>query len=278
MLGQALVRAARTRGLAIVGAARSGTDRAVDLGDDFAIEEAIEQAAPTHVVNAAGIVGLDACERDPAAAYTVNARAVALMAEACRRRRIRLVHVSTDHFFTGDGDRKHDETAPVQLVNEYARSKYAGEAFALALPDALAIRTNVIGLRGRPGRPTFVEWVADALERRLPLSLFDDFFTSTIDADTLAAAILKLAEKDVAGLLNVSSREVAHKKRFIEALSTEMGITLDWATTGSVAALPVKRAESLGLDVTRAEAVLGYRLPVLAEVAAALIAAWRNGQ
>jgi dTDP-4-dehydrorhamnose reductase len=276
MLGQALVREARKRGHTVVGASRKGAECAVDLADRRAVGRAIAQTAPTHVINAAGLTDLDACEKDPAAAYTVNAGSVALMAEACRDRQIQLVQVSTDHFFTGDGDRKHDENAPVQLVNEYARSKHAGEQFALALPGALAVRTNVAGLRGWPGRPTFFEWAADALARRAPLSLFDDFFTSTIDAGALAVAIMDLTEADAAGLLNVASREVANKKRFVEALASAMGITLDWTTTGKVAALPVKRAESLGLDVTRAEALLGYRLPDLAAVTAALAAAWRS--
>jgi len=277
MLGQALMRAAKAGGHTAGGVARNGADRVLDLADGGSgIAAVIGQAAPTHVINAAALTDVDACEKDPAAANTINARAVGLIAEACGRGNIRLVHISTDHFFTGDGDRKHDENATVQLVNEYARSKYAGERLALALPDALAVRTNVTGLRDWAGRPTFFEWAADVLQRHAPLSLFEDFYTSTIDADRLAAAVLQLAESKVSGLLNVASREVANKKRFVEALASAMGITLDWATTGKVAALPVKRAESLGLDVTRAEALLGYRLPDVAAVTAALAAAWRS--
>jgi dTDP-4-dehydrorhamnose reductase len=275
MLGQALMCEAKDRGVATTGVARVAADRAADLKDAATIQASIDEAAPTDVINAAAMIDLDGCERDPAAAYMVNARAVALLAEACRARSIHFVHISTDHFFTGDGARKHDENAPVRLVNEYARSKYAGEAFALAQSDTLVIRTNVTGLRGWPGRPTFFEWAADALQRRAPLSLFDDFFTSTIDSGSLAAAILSLVERKAAGLLNVASREVANKKHFVEALAREMGISLDWATSESVAGLAVKRAESLGLDVARAETILGHPLPDVAEVAANLVATWR---
>ena len=110
------------------------------------------------------------------------------------------------------------------------------------------------------------------------LSLFDDFFTSTIDGDALASAVLQLTERGAAGLLNVASCEVAHKKRFIEALATEMGVVLDWATIAKVGELPVKRGDGLGLDVARAESLLGYKLPDVAAVTKALVAAWRTRQ
>src|ERR1051325_880662 len=269
LLGQALTRAAARRGDTIVGVARHGANRTVDLTISGAIKPLVAAEKPDLVINAAALTNLDACEADPKAAHAINADAVGAIADACRDLAIRFVHVSTDHFFTGDRDRPHDEGAKVDLVNAYARSKFAGEAQAMRAPGALVVRTNITGRRGWP-QPTFFEWAADALGRRLPMTLFDDFHTSTIDADALAAALLDLADRRTTGLLNVASRQVSHKKQFIEALASAMGIRLDWATTGSVRGVSVRRAESLGLDVSRAEAILGYRLPDLAAVAGSL--------
>ena len=108
------------------------------------------------------------------------------------------------------------------------------------------------------------------------MTLFDDFYTSTIDVDTLAPTLLDLAGRDVAGVLNVASRQVSSKKTFVEALARAMDIDLDWAKTASVRNMKVARAESLGLDVSRAEAVLGYRLPDLTAVARRLVVRWRR--
>ena len=275
LLGQALIRVASRRGETVVGAARRGADHAVDLSKGEGVRDLIGSIAPDLVVNAAALTNLDACEADPLIAHTINAAAVGAMAEACRERATRLLHVSTDHFFTGDGAQQHDETASVHLVNEYARSKFAGESLAMRAPGALVVRTNFTGMRGWHGLPTFLEWAMNAIERREPMTLFDDFHTSTIDADALAAALLDLVGRDATGLLNVASREVASKKRFVEALAHAMGVRLDWAGTASVRNLAVKRAESLGLDVTRAEALLGYRLPDLPAVARSLAERWR---
>ena len=214
---------------------------------------------------------LDRCERELDAAHRVNAEAVGVMAQACARPGISLVQVSADHFFTGDRDRLHDETAPVHLVNEYARSKFAGEALAMAAPKALVVRTNVTGLRGWP-RPTFFEWAVDALRHRKPMVLFGDYFTSTIDTGSLARAILDLVDRKASGLINVAAREVASKRQFMEALAQVMGMKLDWAAEGSVRSLSVRRAESLGLDVSRAESLLGYQLPDFRTVIERLVA------
>jgi len=276
LLGQALSRAARRRGDAVIGVARRGADRSVDIATGERIGDLIGAVAPDLVINAAALTNLETCEANPQVAQAINAIAVGSIADACGERAIRLVHVSTDHFFTGDGDRLHDEAAPIRLVNEYARSKFAGETLALRFADALVVRTNFTGLRGWHGQPTFFEWAADALERRRPMTLFDDFHTSTIDADALAPALLDLAERGATGLLNVASRQVSSKEMFVEALAGAMGIRLDWAETASVRGMKVPRAESLGLDVSRAEAILGYRLPDLPAVVQSLADRWRR--
>ena len=276
MLGQALAAEAARRKQPLIGAARRGASVAVDISDAVALNACLEKFRPDLVVNAAAMTSLDACERDPTRAYAVNARAVATMSEWCRNAAVRMVQISTDHFFTGDRDRRHGESEPICLVNEYARTKYVGEGFAALAPRALTLRTNVTGLRGWDGQATFFEWVMAALTKRTPLALFEDFFTSTIDATTLAVALFDLVERDATGLFNVASSTVASKRRFVHALAREAGVTLDWDKPASVASLPTARAESLGLDVAKAERLLGYRLPDLQQVAINLISQWKD--
>ncbi|WP_448191925.1 SDR family oxidoreductase [Azospirillum sp. sgz301742] len=277
LLGQALMREARRRGLAVAGAARSAADIACDVTDPEAVAAAFDAAAPDFVVNAAALVDLDRCESDPRLAYMVNARAAAFLAEQCRQRGSRLVHISTDHYWRGEGARLHGEAAPVRLLNEYARSKYAGEAFAATAPGALVVRTNITGFRGWAGRPTFAEWCLDVIERDAPVTLFDDFHTSTIDAPSCAAALFDLVALGAGGLLNVAAREAASKAAFVDALAAAANRRLSRATHGSVAGLATPRADSLGLDVTRAEAILGRRLPDTAAVVRALCQQYGEG-
>ena len=276
LLGQALVAEGQRRGFHVGGAARKDTNFAVDLAKTQQIAELMAFLAPTFVINAAANTNLDSCERDPGEAYVVNARAVAVMAEKCRASGARFVQISTDHFYTGDGSRLHAESSPIALVNEYARSKYAGEGFARVLSKSLVIRTNITGFRGWPGQPTFVEWAIDAIVNHRPLKLFDDFYTSTIDVEAFSRALFQLVDDKVVGLINIASRTVSSKLQFVHELATALDVQLDWAQVSSVRDLPTPRAESCGLNVTKAELLLGRSLPTLHDVCGTLVSQYRS--
>lgn len=275
MLGQALISQCRRRGREAIGIARRAhplVDRPLDVLNDAALAQAIADIRPEVVINAAAQVNLAACEADPGAAYRINARLPALLAELSRRHGFHLVQISTDHFFTGDGAAPHDESARVRLVNEYARGKYAGEAFALSAPDAWVLRTNLVGFRAAAGQPTFVEWALDSLIRRQPMTLFTDYYTSSIAVRLFADILLDALPLRPTGLYNLAAREVFSKRDFVAALARGFGLDAGACAAGSVADLSgARRAESLGLDVRRAETLLGRRMPGLSDTIASLL-------
>ncbi|MBF0154667.1 MAG: sugar nucleotide-binding protein [Magnetococcales bacterium] len=271
-LGQALLAEGRARGLSMAGAARKGADLALDMTRDADLQAVLHHSSAEVVINAAASTDLEACERDPCMAYAINARAVALVARTCQEQGRQLIQVSTDHYFVDQGATPHDEQASVSLVNEYARSKFAGEALALTAPGALVVRTNVTGWRGWAGKPTFIEWAVQSLEAGIPLNLFHDYYTSTLHASALARGILDLWQRKATGMIHLASRQVSSKQEFILALARRMGIPRVNHTPGSVRLLSTPRAESCGLNVALAESVLGYALPTLDEVVDALIA------
>jgi len=276
MLGQALLRELRDRGHEAIGASLQGPDRVLDISDGQMIEQIVEETKPDVIWNAAAIVSLARCEEDPGGAYVVNARAVSLLLDAINAAKTRLVHISTDHFFTGDETALHDESAPVTLVNEYARTKFVGEQFALTEPTALVLRTNVTGFRGWTGQPTFAEWVFNSVKDDAPVTMFADFFTSTIDVASFSSAACDMVEKGARGLYNLASSEVASKRTFIEAVAGRLGLALSRASIGSVRSLKPRRAESGGLDVTRAESLLGRGLPGLTDTVDTLVRRYRG--
>jgi hypothetical protein len=59
----------------------------------------------------------------------------------------------------------------------------------------------------------------------------------------------------------------------VERLAARLDRRLTRARPGSVLELPVRRAESLGLDVSRAEGILGRKLPDLGTVIDAIVKA-----
>lgn len=267
MLGQALCCEAQLRGISYTGISRSSKEYAIDLTDKSALESAVYNIKPTIIINAAAETSILACENDPGHAYQANARVVGILANICNELGTYLIQVSSDHYFTGDLNSRHDEHAPVRLLNEYARTKYVGEQFALTCPGTLVVRTNIVGFRQKAGFPTFVEWVIENLEAKERMPLFEDFYTSSIDVAAFSSAILDLLKTRPSGTLNVAARDVSNKLQFITSLAHKLKIPMNNVYVDSLRSLPgATRAESLGLDVTKAESLLGYALPSLDEV------------
>lgn len=270
MLGMMLQEKGVSRQHEIIGLDLIDADYCVDLTNDQAISEAFNEINPDVVVNCAAIIDVGLCDKDPLLAWNLNARAVGVLAEECRKHNALLVQISTDHYFSGDGNLSHTEKSPVQFFNEYARTKFAGEAFALIDEKNLVVRTNIIGFRGRE-KPTFAEWAFNSVETDQEMTLFEDSYVSCIDTESFADALFDLIQKKANGLFNLANHEVYSKKDLIETIAKQTGCTLTKAHIGSVKKLSVKRANSCGLDVSKAEKLLAYNLPTLNQVVQCLI-------
>lgn len=244
-----------------IGLARSGTDISVDIQDIAELERAVVETGPETVINCAATVSIDDCERNPDYAYAVNARAVASLAAACRKISAKLVQVSTDQVYVGADASPHAETDTVTLINEYARSKFAGESFAAINSDSLVLRTCVVGSRHGIGAPTFGDWLIDSLTKRKPLTIFTDTAFSPIHTGDFARIAFGLIEKDYRGLLNVGSASAVSKAAFIEMTATRFGIDFDWGVNGSVSTLGTPRAGYSAMDCTVCANALGTKMP-----------------
>jgi dTDP-4-dehydrorhamnose reductase len=131
MLGQDLL--ARLDGESVVALDR----RALDLTDPDAVLAAIEGHRPDVVVNCAAWTAVDDAEAQEAEALRINADGPRHFAEACAKTGAKLLQVSTDYVFAGDGTSPYPEDAPTAPRSAYGRTKLAGEQAVLsALPDA----------------------------------------------------------------------------------------------------------------------------------------------
>lgn len=268
MLGQAIKKTLSSQsGIELSCAAREHANFTFDFLDDKAVEDCLREVQPDIVINAAAIVNLQQCEDLPLLAYQVNSRFCSVLSEHCKMHGSYLVQVSTDHYYAGDGDVRHGEDAPVILLNEYARTKYAGECFARAYPHSIVLRTNIIGFRGNPKRPTFLEWAIGCMKRGETMTLFHDFYTSSIHVGQFASILGDILKTQPEGIYNLASSSVSSKADFLEKLSLKLFQRPLKAHRGSVRDMQgCQRAESLGLDTSRLERLLGYRMPDLDEV------------
>jgi dTDP-4-dehydrorhamnose reductase len=164
----------------------------LDVTDEAAVVAAVRDHEPDLVVNAAAWTDVDSCEADPGRAHRVNAVGPWWLARACRLAGAALVHVSTDYVFgAAPRDRPYTEFDPPDPVNEYGRSKAAGEALVReTLREHYVVRTS--GVFGAGGS-SFVATMLRLGEEKAEVSVVDDQEVSPTYTRDLAAAIRELA-------------------------------------------------------------------------------------
>lgn len=276
LLGQSIVKKFKSINIEVVGVARKNSDFNFDVIDDIALKNAFDIIKPDVVINTIAIVDLNYCENNPKDTYMLNTRVVNKLVELCKTINSYFVQISTDHYYLNNGEKKHAEMAPIQLVNEYAKTKYLGECFASLYENSLIIRTNIIGFRNT-NKLTFLEWAIDSLTNNKAMILYNDFYTSSIHTKQLSEIIVELVNIRYKGTLNIASSEVFSKEKFICSLARAMTIEHFSYKSDSVNNFNgVKRANSLGLDVTKAEQILGYKLPTLQEVLESIMNEYRG--
>lgn len=166
--------------------------RELDVTDPEAVDAAV--AGADVVVNCAAHTAVDAAESEPEAAAAVNETAPRLLAQACARHGVRLVHVSTDYVFPGDAEVPYEPGDPTGPRSVYGRTKLAGERAVLAaLPSAHVVRTAwVYGATGA----NFVRTMATLETQRETVAVVDDQEGSPTWTGDLAAGLLELAARD----------------------------------------------------------------------------------
>jgi dTDP-4-dehydrorhamnose reductase len=138
-LGRALMRVCDSRGIAHVAFARPE----LDIADGPTVDTILENVRPWAVLNAAGYVRVDEAENEPEQCLRENADGPSVLAEACARRRLRFLTLSTDLVFDGNSRRPYLESDPVSPLNVYGRSKAEAERrIARDFPDSQVIRTS----------------------------------------------------------------------------------------------------------------------------------------
>jgi len=164
-----------------------------DLLDPASLTRAVDEVAPTVVVNAAAYTAVDAAEEDEAAARALNATGPGVLANLCAARGIPFAHISTDYVFDGTLDRPYREDDPVAPQSAYGRTKAAGEAaVAQAGGKALVLRTAWVYA---PFGKNFVRTMLRVGAERDHLRVVDDQFGNPTSALDIADAILALSER-----------------------------------------------------------------------------------
>jgi dTDP-4-dehydrorhamnose reductase len=260
-LGGEILRQARRAGREARGTAHQHPGAGLvplDLRDDRVVGSLFDAERPDVVINTAYLqagVDVGSVTRDGAQRVAHNAARVGA----------RLVHISTDALFDGDGAGRYVESDAPSPITEYGTAKAEAErAVAHANPGALIVRTSLIYGGEAPGPQERL--VSDALEAPERVAFFSDEVRSPITLGDLAQALLELADLDHAGVLNVAGRDDCDRFEFARQIAIGLGRDPRHLRSAVSAELGLRRPRNCSLDSSLARSLLTSPLRGVREV------------
>lgn len=245
-----------------------------DLTNPESVEQIFAETQPDVVVHCAAMTQVDDCEKYPKKAYLLNETMTANVAKACDAHQARLIAISTDYVFSGEGETPWDEDARPNPKTVYGASKLAGEN-AVRQYCANHIIARVAWLYGAGG-PSFVHTMM-ALASADPmrtLNVVDDQYGNPTSADAVAKMLTAILKRtDLRGTFHLTCEGVATWCEFAKAIFRLAGytmVTVDPCTTAEFPR-PAKRPAYSALSKEKLKRCKLHKMPAWQEALAAFI-------
>lgn len=171
----------------------------VDITDIDDVMRVVNEVKPYAIINCAAHTNVDGCEKDFDNAYRINAIGPRNLSIAAKSVGAKMVHISTDYVFGGNGTRpyvEYDETNP---QGAYGTTKLEGEKFVKQFADKFfIIRTAWLYGDGK----NFVKTMLRLSETNDTISVVDDQIGSPTSTAVLADIIDSLIWTDNYGVFH----------------------------------------------------------------------------
>ena len=148
------------------------------------------------------MTNVDGCETNQDMAYVLNSLAPQQLALYADMHDCKLVQVSTDYVFAGNGSVPYKEWDVCLPQSIYGKSKHLGERYALQHNKTFVVRTAwLYGYNGH----NFIKTIVRAAKAGKALKVVNDQLGNPTSANDLAYHILKLAVTDNYGIYHCTN-------------------------------------------------------------------------
>ncbi|GFH96442.1 dTDP-4-dehydrorhamnose reductase [Lachnospiraceae bacterium] len=219
-LGHDVVKELEKRGIEAVGV----DIQEMDITDEESVSRVILGEAPDAVIHCAAYTAVDAAEENVDLCRRVNADGPRYIAKVCRDLDIKMIYISTDYVFSGQGERPwepEDEKAPQSV---YGQTKYEGElAVQELLEKYFIVRIAwVFGVNGK----NFVRTMLKLSENHDVITVVNDQFGSPTYTYDLARLLVDMVLTDKYGVYHATNEGICSWYDFACAIFEEAGIPM----------------------------------------------------
>lgn len=178
----------------------------MDITNAETVHKVITDAAPDAVIHCAAYTAVDAAEENVDLCRRINADGTRNIAEVCKELDCKMIYISTDYVFDGEGThfwQPDDERSP---LNVYGQTKYEGElAVESLLQKYYIVRIAwVFGVNGK----NFIKTMLNLGKTRDHLTVVNDQIGSPTYTYDLAKLLVDMAETDKYGRYHATNEGI----------------------------------------------------------------------
>lgn len=270
-LGYDVVNELEKRGLEAVGV----DIEEMDITDAESVAGVIKQAAPEAVIHCAAYTAVDAAEEQEEICRRVNADGTRNIAKVCRELDIKMIYISTDYVFDGQGTRPWEPEDARQPLNVYGQTKYEGElAVQELLEKYFIVRIAwVFGVNGK----NFIKTMLRLAETNKRITVVNDQYGSPTYTYDLARLLVDMVQTEKYGVYHATNEGICTWYEFACEIFKQADIDMEVVPVSSAEyQAKAKRPENSRMSKEKLTANGFDRLPLWQDALKRYLEAIRN--
>ena len=210
----------------------------MDITDAAACEKVITEAKPDAVIHCAAYTAVDAAEDNVELCRKVNAEGTRNIAKVCKALDIKMMYISTDYVFNGEGLRPWEPDDHREPLNVYGLTKYEGEiAVEQNLEKYFIVRIAwVFGVNGK----NFIKTMLRLGQERGAVSVVNDQIGSPTYTYDLSKLLVAMIQTDKYGRYHATNEGLCSWYEFACEIFRQAGMDEVKVTPVDSSTFPVK--------------------------------------
>ena len=197
----------------------------LELTTEAGAKNFILEKKPETVIHCAAYTAVDKAESESELALTINGLGTRWVAEACREVGAKMIYISTDYVFGGDGKIPYEINDEKNPVNMYGKSKLLGEDAVNAVVERhFIVRTSwVFGINGH----NFIKTMLRLAETHKKIRVVNDQIGSPTYTVDLARLLADMAESEKFGTYHATNEGFCSWAEFTREIFDQAGLDVE---------------------------------------------------
>ena len=209
----------------------------MDITDAEACRRVIKNSGADAVIHCAAYTAVDAAEDNVDLCRRINGEGTRNVAQACKEADVKLMYISTDYVFDGQGTRPWEPDDERHPLNVYGQTKYEGELAVEELSDKYFI-VRIAWVFGVAGK-NFIKTMLRLGKERGAVSVVDDQVGSPTYTYDLARLLVDMIQTDRYGRYHATNEGLCSWYEFAKEIFRQAGMDVP-VTPVSSDAFPAK--------------------------------------